>query len=130
MLFLLLTLVSCSNTNNIGRQYGFIEPNTKVNSDIGYLRIFTFSYEEKGDYQNDGEEEVYKGYTVYTLTGDYCMDVEKSNKKPELVKLPAGEYIVIAELHKNIIHSFSINIERGKILEIDKSMIENPYASK
>jgi hypothetical protein len=46
------------------------------------------------------------------------------------VKLREGEYIIVAELQKNIINSFLVKIEEGKMLEIDGSMVDNPLASK
>jgi len=77
---------------------------------------------------NDDEipSDVYNGYTIYTKNGDYVMDVEKSFCEPALVKLTSREYIVAAELHRFIIQSFLVNIEKGKIVEIDKDMIEDP----
>lgn len=124
-IILLSLLITSCRSSDIGRKYDFIEPNSKINSDIGYLKIYTFSYEEKGVYSYDPDREVYKGYTIYTLAGDYLMDVEKAYEVPELIKLPAGEYIVVAEFQKNIINSFPIKIESGKILEIDKDMLED-----
>lgn len=45
------------------------------------------------------------------------------------MKLKEGEYIVVAELQKNIINSFLVKIEEGKMLEIDSDSVENPLAS-
>jgi hypothetical protein len=123
----LLFLFGCSSYN-IGRQYKFIEPNASANSNIGYLKIYTFKSEEKLDFADDPVNEVFKGYTIYSKSGDYVEDVKKSYGKPAVVKLKEGEYIVVAELHKNIINSFFIKVEKGKVLEIDKNMIQNPVA--
>jgi hypothetical protein len=71
----------------------------------------------------------YKGYTIYSKTGDYIGDIKKSYGNPPQVKLKEGEYIVVAELQKNIINSFLVKIEEGKMLEIDGSMVESPLAS-
>ncbi len=125
----IISLFGCGSSN-IGSQYKFIKPNASVKSGIGYLKIYTFKSEEKSGYADDPVYEVYNGYTIYTRNGDYVRDVEKSYRAPELVKLKEGEYIIVAELYKNIIQSFRVEIEKGKILEIDKSMIENPIASK
>ena len=123
----LFVLTSCA-TDNIGQHYKFLEPNADVKSDIGFLKIYTLNYKEKGDCADDPVYNIYKGYTIYTPEGEYVMDVKKAYNKPELVKLKTGEYIVIAELHKNVLNSFTIEIEKGKILEINESMIKNPYA--
>jgi len=126
---LLVTLASCT-TPDIGRMHEFIEPNSKVNVDEGFLKVYTYNIKEKGNAWDDPVYDVFKGYTIYSKNGEFIMDVNKSYDNPELIKLQVGEYIIIAELHKNIINSFVVNIERGKILEIDNSMIENPFASK
>ena len=123
----LLLLVGCSSSN-IGHQYNYLEPNSNVNNNVGYLKISTDKYKEKGIYSEDPVNEVYKGYSIYTTTGDFITDVEKSYQTPKLVRLEEGEYVVIAELHKNVVQSFVISIEKGKILEIDKSMVKNPLA--
>lgn len=125
----LLFITGCAN-KDIGQQYKFIEPNAKVNTDIGYLKIYTINYKEKGTAWDDPVSVVYKGYTIYTTRGDLVLDVKKAYVEPKLVRLKEGEYIVIAELHKNIVNSFPVKIEIGKLLEVDKSMIENPFASK
>jgi hypothetical protein len=125
----ILLLTGCSSSK-IGRQYDFIEPNASVKSDVGYLKIYTINYEQRGQYADDPAYDVYKGYTIFKRNGDYVKDVEKSYRKPELVRLNEGEYIIVAELHKNIINSFTIEIEKGSVLEINKDMIDNPYAMK
>jgi hypothetical protein len=61
VLLTLFAVTSCSNPN-IGKQYKFIEPNTKVDSDIGYLKIYTFNYAEKGIAWDDPVSDVYKYY--------------------------------------------------------------------
>jgi hypothetical protein len=123
----MLALTSCATNNSVGQHYKFFEPNLKVTSDNGFLKVYTFSYEEKGEYVDDPIYNVYKGYTVYTSKGKYVMDVKKSYNEPELVTLKEGKYIIIAELHKNIINSFAIEIEKGKILEVDENIVANPY---
>ncbi len=131
-LFILVSIIfftSCGGSN-INEQNVFIEPNSKLESNLGYLKVYTYSFEEKGDYQDDPVYEVYKGYSIYTVNGDHISDVEKSYEEPELVKLPAGEYIVVAEMNKNILNSFIAKVEKGKILEIDESMIKNSIATK
>jgi hypothetical protein len=128
--FLFILILSSCATPDTGKKYEFIEPNSLLNVDEGYLKVFTCKIKEKGGAWDDPVYDVYKGYTIYTREGEYIMDINRSYEKPELVKLEAGEYIIIAELHKNIINSFSVKIQRGKILAIDKSMVENPYASK
>ena len=123
----LLTLIGCSSSN-IGYRYDYMEPNTNVDNNIGYLKVFTDKYKEKGIYGEDPANEVYKGYSIYKKNGDLLMDVEKSYQTPKLVRLDKGEYVVIAELHKNVVQSFIVSIEKGKMLEIDKSMVKNPLA--
>jgi len=120
-------LTSCATDSNVGQYYKFFEPNVKVKGENGFLKIHTFSYSEKGEYVDDPQYNVFKGYTVYTSNGEYVMDVKKSYNNPKLVTLKAGKYIVIAELHKNIINSFTIEIEKGKILEVDENIVANPY---
>ncbi|GAB4298501.1 MAG: hypothetical protein Kow0098_23810 [Ignavibacteriaceae bacterium] len=110
------------------QKYNFNEPDIVVNSDIGYLKIYTATYEENEDPNGDFSYKVYKGYTIYTEDGDFVKNVGKAYWEPELIKLNEGEYIIIAELHKNVVHSFKIKIEKGKIIEVDKSMIGNPYS--
>lgn len=123
----LLFLVGCSGSD-IGHQYNYLEPNTNVNNNAGYLKVFTDKYKEKGIYGEDPANDVYKGYSIYTTNGDFITDVKKSYQTPKLIRLEEGEYVVIAELHKNVVQSFVISIEKGKILEIDKSMVKNPLA--
>lgn len=126
---ILLLFIGCSSSD-IGHQYDYIEPNTDLNNQIGYLKVFTDTYEEKGIYAEDPAYEVYKGYSIYTKNGDFLRDVEKSYQTPKLVRLKEGEYVIIAELHKNVVQSFLISIEKGKMLEIDQSMVQNPLAIK
>ena len=122
-----LFVVGCG-TADIGKHYDFIEPNTTIESNIGFLKIHTFKYTESGEYADDAVRDVFKGYTVYTKSGEYVQDVNKSYMVPGVTKLPVGEYIVVAELYKNIVSSFPVKIEKGKMLEIDDSMIVNPLA--
>jgi hypothetical protein len=110
--------------SNIGRQYEFFEPNSAVAGNIGYLKIFTFNYVEKNEFDDYPMTSIYKGYSIYKRNGDYVLDVRKTLGQPELVKLEEGEYVVIAELQKNIVHSFIVQIQPGKILEIDKFILE------
>jgi hypothetical protein len=117
----------CGSTQ-VGRQYDFHEPNAVVSSNIGYLKIYTVTHLEKGEYADDPTYKIFKGYTIYDGNGEHIREVERSYQEPEVVKLKEGEYIVLAELHKNIIHSFQLKIEKGKIIEIDESMVENPLA--
>ncbi|MEJ2613427.1 MAG: hypothetical protein P8Z35_00560 [Ignavibacteriaceae bacterium] len=123
----LLLLVGCSSSN-LGHKYNYLEPNTNINNNVGYLKVFTDKYKEKGIYGEDPANEVYKGYSIYTTNGDFITDVEKSYEIPKLVRLEEGEYVVIAELHKNVVQSFVVSVEKGKMLEIDKSMVKNPLA--
>jgi hypothetical protein len=125
----LLLLTGCASTQ-IGRQYGFKNPDVQIKNDIGYLQVFTYREKEKTVYPDDPVYEVYKGYTIYSRTGDYIDDIKKSYGNPLQVKLREGEYIIVAELQKNIINSFLVKIEEGKMLEIDGSMVDNPLASK
>jgi hypothetical protein len=126
--FNLLFLLGCAGSQ-IGRQYGFKNPDVEIKSDAGYLQVYTYREKEKSDYPDDPVYDVYKGYTIYSKSGDYVEDVKKSYRNPPLVKLKEGDYIVVAELRKNIINSFLVKIEEGKVLEIDGSMVENPIAS-
>ena len=125
---LIFSLVSCS-TSNIVHQYNYTKPNTNIsNSNIGYLEVFTAKSLEKGSYAEDPASEVYKGYSIYSKNGDFIRDVEKSYFNPELVRLEEGDYVVVAELYKNVVQSFNITIEKGKLLTVDKSMVEKPLA--
>ncbi|MGE5859160.1 MAG: hypothetical protein ACM34J_01305 [Ignavibacteria bacterium] len=124
----LLLLTGCSTTQ-IGRQYGFKNPDVKIKNDIGYLQVFTYREKEKTDYPDDPVYVAYKGYTIYSKTGDYIEDIKKSFGNLPQVKLKEGEYIVVAELQKNIINSFLVKIEEGKMIEIDSDSVENPLAS-
>ncbi len=123
----LFSLVSCS-TSNIGHQYDYMKPNTSINNNFGYLMVFTDKYEEKGNYAEDPVFEVYKGYSIYSKNGNFVRDVEKSYQTPKQVRLEEGEYVIVAELHKNVVQSFIITVEKGKLLEIDKSMVQSPLA--
>jgi hypothetical protein len=129
ILIFIFLFTSCSSSN-VGVQYGFLEPNTEISSNIGYVKIYSYNYQEKGHASDDPAYKVYKGYTIYTRSGEYIMDVKKSYIEPRLVKLDAGEYIIIAELRKNIINSFPVKIEKGNIIEINADMIEDPFTSK
>lgn len=124
---LILFLTGCGSTK-IGKEYEFSKLNTVVDSNIGYLKIYTIEYKEKGDFADDLEYNVFKGYTIYTRNGNYVRDGKKSFRNPELVRLKESEYIIVAESHKNIIHSFQVEIERGKIIEVDKSILENQFS--
>lgn len=124
----LFVLFGCSSSENIGHKYDYIEPNTALDNNIGYLKIFTDKIMEKVHYDQDASYEVYKGYSIYKRNGDFVKDIGKSYHLPKLVKLEEGDYVIIAELYKNIIQSFKISIEKGKILEIDKNMVDNPIA--
>lgn len=116
---------ACSSAG-IGRQYEFREPDGKITSDIGYLVVETDKTTIK-EYSDDTPYEVFKGYSIYTPQGIFVMDVLKSDISPRRIKLKEGEYIVVAEMHKNVVQSFAIKIERGKIVEVDNSMIENLF---
>lgn len=124
---ILLLLFGCSSSE-IGHKYNYMEPNTDLNHHVGYLKIFTDTYKDKGIYAEDPEYEVFKGYSIYTKDGDFLMDVGKSYQEPELVRLEEGKYVIIAELYKNVVQSFLVSVEKGKILEIDKRMLKNPLA--
>jgi hypothetical protein len=125
---ILLIIFGCGNSSNLGSKYDFMEPNTSLNNNVGYLKVLTDTYKEKGEYGEDPADEVYKGYSIYTRNGDFIKDVEKSYRAPRLVRLDEGKYVVIAELQKNIVQSFAVSIEKGKMIEVDKSMIKNPLA--
>jgi hypothetical protein len=127
VLFVFLIVSGCGNSK-IGRQYDFIYPNTSVNSNFGYLKVFTVKYVEKDSFSKDQDYYFHKGYSVYSKFGDLILDVNKAYGQPEIVKLPEGEYIVIAELFKHITNSFPVVIEKGRILEVDDSMIEYPLS--
>lgn len=127
VVFIFLNIFGCGNSN-IGRQYDFMHPNSSVKSNFGYLKVFTFKYVEKDGFPSDHGYYVHKGYSVYSKFGDLILDVNRVYGQPEIVKLSEGEYIVVAELFKNIINSFPIVIEKGKILEIDDTMIEYPLS--
>ncbi len=118
-------LLGCSSAH-IGRQYEFREPDGEITSDIGYLVVAT-DKKKIQEYSDDVEYEVFKGYSIYTPKGIHVMDVPKTPQSPLRVKLKEGEYIIVAEMHKNVIQSLSVKIEKGKILEIDKSMIVNLF---
>lgn len=120
-----LLLSDCGSTH-IGRQYEFREPDVTIASDVGYLVVETDRIKAK-DFSDDVEYDVFKGYSIYTPQGIYVIDVPKSNLSAVRVKLKAGDYIVVAEMHKNVIQSFTVKVEKGKMLEIDKSMIENLF---
>ena len=123
----LFSFISCS-TSNIVHNYEYMKPNANVNNNLGYLKIYTAKYEEKGQFADDPIKEFYKGYSIYSKKGDFIKDVKKSYETPELVRLEEGEYVVVAELHKKVVQSFLINIEKGNLLEIDESMFERPLA--
>ncbi len=123
----LFSFISCSTTNFI-HNYEYMKPNANVNNNIGYLKIFTAKFEEKGQFADDPIKEFYKGYSIYSTNGDFIRDVKNSYETPALVLLEEGEYVVVAELHKNVVQSFLIIVEKGKMLEIDESMVEEPLA--
>lgn len=116
---------ACSSAG-IGRQYEFREPAGQVTSDLGYLVIATDKMKAK-EYSDDVEYEVFKGYSIYTPKGIHVMEIPKTSQSPLRVKLKEGKYIIVAEMYKNVVQSFSIKIEKGKILEVDKNMIENLF---
>jgi len=124
---ILLLFFGCSSSG-IGHKYDYMEPNSGLSYHVGYLKVFTDTYKERGAYAEDPVYEVYKGYSIYTKDGDFLMDVGKSYQAPKLVRLEEGEYVIIAELHKNVVQSFKVSIEKGKMLEIDQSMLQNPLA--
>lgn len=108
---LFFSLLSCSSSN-IGHQYDYMEPNTAINNNTGFLKIYTVKYEEKKNYSDDASYEVFKGYSIYSKNGDFIKDVEKSYQTPKQVRLEEGGYVIIAELYKNVIQSFIISIEK------------------
>jgi len=124
----MMVLIGCAVTSENSR-YEFKKPDTFVKNKTGFLQVFTCKAKEKSDYPDDPVYDVFKGYTIYGKTGDFVRNVEKSYKNPPIVRLNEGEYIIVAELHKNIINSFLVKIEEGKGLEIDSNSIENPLAS-
>ena len=126
---ILLLFFGCSSSY-IGHKYDYIEPNTDLNHHVGYLKVYTDTYKERGTYAEDPLYEVYKGYSIYSKDGDFLMDVEKSYQIPELIRLKEGEYVIIAELYKNVVQSFVVSIEKGKMLEVDKTMVQNPLAMR
>src|SRR3990172_2446611 len=87
-------LISGCSSSNPGIQYDFMEPNVSIKNDAGYLKIYTFNFEEKKGFNGDEAiYNVYKGYSIYTKNGDHVMDIDKSVGEPELVKLKQGDYI-------------------------------------
>jgi hypothetical protein len=119
----LLLLTYCSSNEQVFH-YNFIKPESQVVNNTGYLKIYTQSFEEKGSYSDDPVYYAYKSYSIYTTKGEHVLDVEKSIEKPAIVKLPAGEYVIVSETKKNSIDSFSVMIESGKILEISNDDID------
>ena len=124
----MLFLIGCASSAE-SRLYEFKKPDSVIKNDTGYLQVYTCKVKEKSDYPDNPVYHVYKGYTIYSKSGDFVRDVAKSFKNPPFVKLKEGEYIVVAELQKNIINSFKVKIEEGKVLEIDNGSIENPLAT-
>jgi hypothetical protein len=121
---LLMLFIGCS-TSNIGSKYEFKEPDSSINSDIGYLKIYTSHYEETGYFSEDPPYKLFKGYSVYIKDGDLVKNIDKSINQPNVVKLPKSEYVLVAELEKNIVNSFTVKIEKGKLLEINSGNLEN-----
>lgn len=123
LFFFGVLLMGCG-TSQSGRQYEFRKPDITIASNVGYLVVETDKMKAK-DFSDDVEYEIFKGYSIYTPQGIHVMDVPKSNFSPVCVKLKADDYIIVAEMHNNIIQSFAIKIEKGKILKVNKSMVEN-----
>ena len=74
LIALSLLVIGCS-TSNLGSKYEFKEPDSSINSDIGYLKIYTNYYDETGDFAEDPPYKVYKGYSIYTKDGDSVKNI-------------------------------------------------------
>ncbi len=120
----LFLFVSCSSFKII-RQYEYRQPGISINSNVGFLKIYTDTYFESGQYGEDVPYEVYKGYSIYTKNGNFVKDVGQSYYSPQQVKLVEGSYVIVAELNKNGTQSFTVSIEKGKITVVDKSLLES-----
>ena len=108
-----------------------IDTNIKkpLKAEYGFLVVQTATSSEKLEFNNEVKTFTFhKPYVIFDDKGNQIMDIKKSYKDAEKVKLPAGNYVIIAEVLEGYKDLFDITIEVGKTFEIDKSLVEKHYA--
>ena len=127
-LVLMLSFVGCALSANSGN-LDYKTPETTITPEFGYLKIFTYSYpKERLSFSPESQEPermVYAPYKIYTSDGTLVKEILSSEITPAKVKLPAGEYVIVAKMSKDKVSSFTVNIKPGQIMEVDATMLEN-----
>lgn len=119
----ILFIAGCAGSEEMSITNKYITPNSKLNFNKGYLKIYTYKFDEKIEEIDNASINMYKGYTIYNNSGNLVLDIPDSPSSPFVAKLNEGNYVVVAEFQKGLLSSFNVKIEKGKVVEIDKSMI-------
>lgn len=118
-------IAGCAGSKEMSITNSYITPNSKLNFNKGYLKIYTYNFDKPIEEIDNASTNMYKGYTVYNNSGSLVLNIPDSPSSPSVAKLNEGNYVVVAELQKGLLSSFEVTIEKGKVVEIDKSMIQN-----
>lgn len=115
-------------------EFAYKSPETTVESEYGYLTIYTDSYyQEPLSFSSDGGDPqniTFTPYKIYRKDGSLVKNVYSAEKTPLKVKLAKGEYVVVAKMSEEKMSSFAVNIEPGQVLEVDAAMLGNTSSNE
>lgn len=127
-LVLMLSFAGCALSANSGK----LAPKaseTTIKPEFGYLKIYTYTHpKEQLSFSPESQEPermVYAPYKIYGSDGSLVKEVQSSEISPARVKLPEGNYVIVAKMSKDKVSSFTVNILPGQVMEVDASMLEN-----
>ncbi|MFO7446375.1 MAG: hypothetical protein R6W90_08410 [Ignavibacteriaceae bacterium] len=126
-IFFIITMLSVINVFGQTDVSGS-DPDDRIHgkNSYGYLKVFTVLEQDMVDYIN--EKVVYnyhKSYHILNDSGREIMKVSRSYNTPQKVKLPAGTYLIVAEVTEGEKDIFEVQLEAGKLFEIDYTMIKH-----
>lgn len=130
-LTLMLFISGCASFQNSGKS-AYKTPEITVKPEFGYLKIYTYSYPKDqlsfSPESQEPERMVYAPYRIYGSDGTLVKEVQSTEITPLRVKLPAGEYVIVAKMSKDKVSSFAVNIQPGQVMEVDAAMLQNAFS--
>lgn len=104
-------------------------PKTAIKPEFGYLKVHTYSYpKEPLSFSSESAEPegiVYAPYSIFARDKTLIKQVSSTEAHPATIRLPRGEYVIVAKMSKDKVSSFAVNIEAGQLIEVDAIMLEN-----
>lgn len=126
-----LLISGCASSGNSGK-FDYKTPEVAAKPKFGYLKIHTYSHlKEQLAYSTESDEPetmVFAPYRIYGKDGALVKKVRSTEIAPATVKLPEGEYVIVAEMSKEKVRSFTVDLEPGIVLEVDATMLKNSFS--